>query len=42
LCQEFHCLPNEGGLLDQAPFWIEAFGVVIKAQAEKAELEKAK
>lgn len=35
LCQSFYCLPNKGGLFDQSPFWIEAMGTVIQAQAEK-------
>lgn len=42
LCQTFYCLPNSGGLLDQDPFWVEAMGVVIAAQAQKAEIDRAK
>jgi hypothetical protein len=42
LCQSLNCLPNAGGLLDQDPFWVEAFGVVIDAQNKKAELERNK
>jgi len=42
LCQSFYCLPNTGGLLDQDPFWVEAMGTVIAAQAAKAEAEKNK
>jgi hypothetical protein len=39
-CQEFHCLPGAGGLYDQDSYDIWRMGLVMDAQAERAEREK--
>jgi hypothetical protein len=34
-CQQFHCLPHEGGLLDQDSFFIATMGWVVEEQKAK-------
>jgi hypothetical protein len=35
LCQELHCLPSAGGLLDQDSYHVWMMGKVIDAQNER-------
>lgn len=35
LCQELHCLPRTGGLLDQDSFYVWMMEQVIAAEREK-------
>jgi hypothetical protein len=35
MCQEFHCLPREGGLLDQDSYLVWKMQIVMAAKAEK-------
>lgn len=39
MCQEFNCLPNEGGLLDQDSYYVWLLMAVIEAQAERQKIE---
>lgn len=39
MCQLFHCLPNEGGLLDQDHFNVLAMAVVLEARADREKFE---
>lgn len=40
LCQDLHVLPNAGGLLDQDSYHVWLMQTVMRAQNEKAELDK--
>lgn len=42
LCQEFHCLPDAGGLFDQDSYRMWQIELVTAAQAERAKLERQK
>lgn len=37
-CQDFHCLPNKGGLFDQDPELLDAFEI-ISGEIEKVKME---
>lgn len=39
MCQEFHVLPNVGGLLDQDSYHVWLMEKVVTAQREKEELD---
>jgi len=36
MCQEFHSLPQAGGLYDQDSYDVWRMGLVLEAQAERA------
>ena len=38
-CQDFHCLPNKGGLFDQDPELLDAFEI-ISHEINKVQLEE--
>jgi hypothetical protein len=40
LCQEFHCLPSAGGLLDQDSYRVWQMELVTAAQTEREKLER--
>lgn len=40
LCQELHCLPHAGGLLDQDSYHVWLMRAVIAGQREKEERQK--
>ena len=40
MCQELHCLPGAGGLLDQDSKHVWLMTLVSNAQAERAKLEQ--
>lgn len=40
LCQQLHCLPRPGGLLDQDAHDVFLMQAVLIAQEEKAELDR--
>jgi len=42
MCQEFHCLPEEGGLLDQDQLIVRKMQIILNAQAERRERERQK
>jgi hypothetical protein len=42
MCQAFNCLPKPGGVLDQDWLLIEGMQYVLKAQADKQELDAAR
>lgn len=42
MCQEFHCLPEVGGILDQDPMFIYFTEVVLEAKVTRQELEEAR
>jgi hypothetical protein len=42
MCQELHCLPSAGGLLDQDSYHVWIMNLVTSAQAERAALDRKK
>ena len=38
-CKAFNCLPDEGGLLDQDCYWVEALRLWHNAEAEREQRE---
>lgn len=42
MCQELHCLPGPGGLLDQDAYHIHMMRCVIIAQREAEEIQRKK
>lgn len=42
ICQEFHTLPDQGGLLDQDSLFIHLLGWVLTFSEEKRKLEEHK
>lgn len=42
MCQEFHALPDPGGLMQQDSYKIYCMSLVLEAQRERQELEAKK
>jgi hypothetical protein len=40
LCQEMHCLPGRGGLLDQDGLYVYMMEAVLEGQNERRKLEE--
>jgi hypothetical protein len=42
LCEALHCLPREGGLFDQDPYWVLGMEAVLIARYEEQKREQEK